>query len=156
MGEDKEAHYISVSLDFSEFDLLVEEENPGASKDKDEIDEVDRSEKFWDYLTLYHPQMVPRPSRVRVESSYATENVESVVTEAKLFIWRALFQVPNNVHFWIPEKDDHDDQLLEEYIAMNFDTMMTGVRFSLHPVISDLLNFLNLALTQITPNGWSI
>lgn len=135
---------------------MVEEEILGVSRDKDEVEKVDRSETFWDYLTLHQPRLLPRPSREWIDSPYVAKNVNSVITEAELYIWRGLFWMPSDVHFWVPGAKDHVDQPPEGYIAMIFDTIAVGVRFPLHPVISDLLNFWNLAPTQITPNGWSI
>lgn len=60
--EEKEAPCCSGSLDFSEFDFLAEEEITRSSSDEDEVDEVDRSEIFRDYLASHRPKIVPRPS----------------------------------------------------------------------------------------------
>lgn len=93
-GEDKEVPCNSGSLNYSEFAFLADEEIPKVSSEEDKIDEVDRYKKFHDYLVLHRPQIILRLSRERVESSYAAKDVDSVVTEAELFIWQGLFWVP--------------------------------------------------------------
>lgn len=41
-------------------------------------------------------------------------------------------------------------------MAINEDAMEEGLRFPLHPRISEILNRWHLALAQIMPNGWSM
>lgn len=156
VGEGEEALCCSGSLDFSEFDFLSDEVIPEVPSDDNEVDEVDCSLRLHEYLTLHPPENNIKSTRVRSASIYKAKDVDSVVSEVDLFIWRDRFQVPSDVHFWVSEhKVDYADQPPEGCITMNYDTMAAGVRFPLHPIISKLLNFWGLAPTQITPNGWS-
>lgn len=66
-----------------------------------------------------------------------------------------MFWVPSDVYIWVHGENECTDQPPSGCVAMNFDSMASKVRSFLHLRISELLNFWNVALTQITPNGWS-
>lgn len=102
----------------------------------------------------YSYQIIPKPTRKKGESAYKA--IESSVSEANLFIYRRMFRVLADVHFWVPGRKERADQPPMGSVAMNFDIIITGVQFPLHTIISKYLNYLNLAPTQITPNVWSI
>lgn len=60
-------------------------------RDVDKVDEVDRSMRYGEYLAVYCPQIVPQPSRERVDSPYRAKDVTSIVSETSPFLWRIQF-----------------------------------------------------------------
>lgn len=54
-GEDEEAPCSSESLNFLDFDFLSGEVIPRVPSNEDEVNEVDRSEKYGEYLSLHRP-----------------------------------------------------------------------------------------------------
>lgn len=64
--------------------------------------------------------------------------------------WRVL----SNVHFYDPDPAERVDQPLKGMVAVSCAIMGVGLRFSLHPNISHLVNFWEVAPIQIHLNGW--
>lgn len=80
--------------------------------------------------------------------------MRSSVSEVELVVWRAKWQVPSDVHFYVPAENERPDQLPRSMVAVNYHMMESGLRFPLHPNISHLLAAWGMAPLQIHPNGW--
>lgn len=81
--------------------------------------------------------------------------VASSIEEAELDLFREWYEVPQDIHFWVPTLAERADQPPAGCVAINQGAMDACLCFSLHPRVSEILNRWDVALIQITPNGWS-
>ena len=68
---------------------------------------------------------------------------------------RTRYQIPDDVVLRIPDLDERAYcPKFEGDVAFYEVDFQAGVRFPLQPFVRDLLDFLSLALGQVTPNSW--
>lgn len=105
---------------------------------------------FSDYLRShpYDPSSRPRRLiRVAFLSKWAVSSEEwmSSVTQPKFDALRVEWRVPMDVHLHALDPTERANQPPDGMVGLNFDIMGVGLRFPLHPNISHLLNFLDIA-----------
>lgn len=79
----------------------------------------------------------------------------SVATVHRLSAARYRYSTPSDVYFYVLESNKRADQPPLRIIAVNEVVLEAGLRFPLHPAISELLSSWNLSITQVKPNEWS-
>ncbi|KAL6584986.1 hypothetical protein OROMI_004275 [Orobanche minor] len=68
--------------------------------------------------------------------------------------WRVKYQIPSDVHFYVPEPNEWAEQPPAGMVAIDIWLLEAGLRFPLYYAVTNLLNAWTLAPLQLTPHSW--
>ena len=93
--------------------------------------------------------------RMEVDT-YPIDYIACATTPTDLFKLRNLYNIPEEVLFVIPRKDDVPSQPPRGYVTMHLESFKLGTWLPLQPYFSRILGGLHLAPGQLHPNGWGV
>ncbi|KAL6518224.1 hypothetical protein OROMI_033925 [Orobanche minor] len=121
----------------------------------DALDSRSLTFDFHSYLAAHPYQSTPRSIfRVTQDSPFFTNALSSRTTVEDISLWRVKFQIPSDVHFFVPEPNERAEQPPAGMVAIDVWLLEAGLRFPLHYAVTNLLNAWSLAPLQLRPHSW--
>ena len=87
---------------------------------------------------------------------WTVHNFTSVIKEKHFNTFRANFQIPNNIPIRLPYVSDKCYYKGVEGVGVYEQMLKAGLRFPLSTLHRELLKYLGLSITQISPNAWRV
>ena len=69
---------------------------------------------------------------------------------------RTRYDIPDDIPLRIPGKNDTPSRLPRGYVTLFLESFKLGMRCPLQPYFARMLSGLNLASSQLNPNGWRV
>ncbi|KAL6543092.1 hypothetical protein OROHE_010612 [Orobanche hederae] len=121
----------------------------------DALDSRSLAFDFQSYLAAHPYQSLPRSDfRAARDGPWFTNDLLSTATVEEILFWRTKYQIPYDVHFYVPEPNERAENPPAGMVAIDVWLLEAGLRFPLHYAVTNLLNAWTLAPLQLTPHSW--
>ncbi|KAL2469827.1 Uncharacterized protein Adt_37963 [Abeliophyllum distichum] len=86
---------------------------------------------------------------------WAALDLPSILVEEDLTKMREQYRIPSDIELILPGPNEQACFPREGCTALHLNAFVSGMRLPLHPMLRRILRAYALALTQVSPNGWS-
>lgn len=87
---------------------------------------------------------------------WTVDNFTSTIKEVHFKTLRAIYQIPDHIPIHLPYKSEKCYYDGVEDVGMYEQALKAGLRFPLNSLKQELLQYLGLSISQISPNAWRV